>query len=187
MEFLEMNIKEAEEFFKKYHGHGYHMWHDDPVKNREFDSMKISPELKEQWRQDLIQDFFEHMLDDPDKIWLQHDNVLKIIESTKTNLEENCTRFLDIMEEFHTLDKKQKVLIIENMAGRTNPQEDGGCYLICAKTDLKERMHNIMLKIMDFECTADDNLRERGWNDIRTRFHNALNAYDRAYAKFKNL
>ena len=61
-----MNIKEAEEFFKKYHGHGYHMWHDDSVKNREFDSMKISPELKEQWRQDLIQDFFEHMLDDPD-------------------------------------------------------------------------------------------------------------------------
>ena len=47
-------------------------------------------------------------------------------------------------------------------------------------------MHNIMLKIMDFECTSDDDSNEPGFRDIRTRFHNALNAYDRAYAKFKN-
>lgn len=182
-----MNLKEAEEFFKKYNGHGYHMWHDDPVKNRQFDNMRISPELMEQWRQELIQDFFEHILDCPEEIWLRHGNLLDVIKSTKTNLEENCNKLLDVMEEFHTLDKRQKVLIIENMAGRTNPQEDGGCYLVCAKTDLRERMHNIMLKIMDFECTSNDDLDQRGWSDIRTRFHNALNSYDKAYVKFKNL
>ncbi len=181
-----MNLKEAEIFFKRFHGHSYHMWNDEDQNYHEFEKLGIDNMQKEQWRQEMIQDFFEHIFDDPNKIWLQHDNVLKIIKSTKTNLEENCNRFLDIMEQFHILDKKQKVLIIENMAGRTNSQEDGGCYLICAKTNLKDRMHNIMLKIMDFECTSDDDSNEPGFRDIRTRFHNALNAYDRAYAKFKN-
>jgi len=182
-----MNIKEAEAFFKQYNGHGYHMWHDDPAKNREFNSMGISEKLKEQWRQEIIQDYFDHIFDSPELIYNKHSNIIAVIKSTKTNLQENCNKLLDIMDKLYTLDKRQKVLIIENMAGRTNPQEDGGCYLICAKTNLKERMHNIMLKIMDFDCTSDDDLDEIGWSDMRERHFDAVNNYERAYNKFKNI
>jgi len=174
-----MNLKEAEEFFKNYHGHGYHMWHDDPVKNREFDSMKISPELKEQWRQEIIQNFFEHLFDRPEEIWFRHRNLIDVIKETKTDKQKNCSKLLDSMEQFYSLDKKTKIIIIENMAGRTNPQEDGGCYLICVNTGLKERMHNIVHELMNFECAPDDSLYKR--------FLEAKNSYMTAYNKFRDI
>lgn len=68
-----------------------------------------------------------------------------------------------------------------------NTQNDGGCYLICSRTSLGERMNEVMKKFMDFECREDDNLNEIGWSDMRERHFDAVNNYERAYNKFKSI
>ena len=174
-----MNLQEAELFFKQFNGHGFHMWRDEPTKYENFNKAQISDAIQEQWRQEIIQNFFEHLFDRPEEIWFRHRNLIDVIKETKTDKQKNCSKLLDSMEQFYSLDKKTKIIIIENMAGRTNPQEDGGCYLICVNTGLKERMHNIVRELMNFECAPDDSLYKR--------FEEAKNSYMTAYNKFKDM
>lgn len=110
---------------------------------------------------------------------------------TKNGIPEYSDKLISLTEELYDLDKKQKILIIENMAGRRfhgkNTQNDGGCYLICSRTSLGERMNEVMKKLMDFECREDDNLNEQGWSNMRERHFDAVKNYERAYNKFKNM
>lgn len=49
-----MTLKEAEEFFKKYDGHAFHMGREEYDMYREFNHMDIVESTKEQWRQEII-------------------------------------------------------------------------------------------------------------------------------------
>ncbi|MBO5082988.1 MAG: hypothetical protein J6C06_10340 [Lachnospiraceae bacterium] len=186
-----MNIKEAESFFKRFHGHHYHMLHDETPLYREYRKTWENTKYEEKWRQELLQEKFANFYEKRDQIWLKHGHIIKIMCETKNGIPEYSDKLVSLMEELYDLDKKQKILIIENMAGRRfhgkNTQNDGGCYLICSRTSLGERMNEVMKKFMDFECREDDNLNERGWSDMRERHFDAVNNYERAYNKFKSI
>ena len=44
----------------------------------------------------------------------------------------------------------------------------------------------IMNKLMDFSCTADDVLDQRGWDNMLNRFLVATTSYEKALKRFGN-
>lgn len=182
-----MTIAEAEKYFKQYNGHGFHMCREEPKKYDEYKLLNISSELEEAWRQEIVDKIFENFFDSPERVWSAHSSVIKVLLATKTRVEENSHRLLSMMEQMSTLDKQQKILIIETMAGRTEPQKDGGCYFVCSRTTLGNRMNIIMEYLMDFECDLEDNIEEHGWNNIRERYLRAVSSYRSAYYRFKDI
>ena len=180
----QMTILEAEEYFKQYGGHGFHMCREEPRKYDQYKMLNISPQMEEKWRQDILNRKFGQFFERPEEVWVQHGSIIDVLTATETKIEENCLKLLFCMEQMMKLDKKQKILIIENMAGRTVPQKDGGCYLICSRTTLAKRMNEIMTKIMDFECNLEDNIDSHGWNNIRERHIKAVARYKMVYYRF---
>lgn len=53
-----MNQKEAKEFFKRYNGLEYHMFHDETQKYNEYRRLHLSKSVLEDWRQELINECF---------------------------------------------------------------------------------------------------------------------------------
>ena len=185
-----MNLKEAESFFKGFHGHHYHMFHDETKLYREYRIWE-DKNREQKWIQELIQEQFDKFYEKSDAIWWRHRNIIDIMHEAKDHTQRNAEKLISLIDELYDLDKKQKILIIENMAGRRgygkDSLNDGGCYLICSKTSLGERMNEVMKKFMDFECREDDDLNEKGWSDMRERHFDAVNNYERAYNRFKNI
>lgn len=180
-----MNILEAEVFFKKYGGHGFHMYREDPPRYSEYKNLNIDPRIEERWRQELIQSYFEQFFSEPEYVWVKHSRLVELIADTKTKIEDNCRNLLQYMERMDSLDKRQKILIIENMAGRNSQRKDGGCYYICSRTSLSEEMNKVMGKFMDFQCYPHDNLDTHGWRNTSGRFSEAVTTYKQAYERFK--
>lgn len=179
-------FKDAEKFFKRFHGFSYHMWHDEPKKYEEYKNLNIKPELEEMWRQDIIEDLFHRMIHTPEYVWIYHGNIISVLFCTKTRVEKHCDRLLDLMGTMIALDNRSKILIIKNMEGRSVAQSDGGCCLICTRTALGDKMHAIMEQLMDFQCSEDDNLDEKGWRDMNRRRLDAIEGYQSAYSRFKD-
>lgn len=182
-----MTIAEAEKYFKQYNGHGFHMCREEPSKYDEYKLLNISSEVEESWRQDLVDKIFEEFYACPERVWSKHSSMISLLLATKTKHKENGLRLLSFMEQMNELDKKQKILVIENMAGRTKPQKDGGCYLICSRTTLGKEMNDIMEKLMDFECGIDDNTEEHGWNNMKERHLCAISSYRMAFYRFQDV
>ena len=110
---------------------------------------------------------------------------MDIIKSTKTHLDENCAQLLSVMEGLCNLDEKQKIILIECMGGRTDPREDGGCYFICTHTSMESRMHDIMMRFMDFECTTQGNSSRDDTKNLQERYKCAVATYLKSYEEFR--
>ncbi|MBQ6464939.1 MAG: hypothetical protein IJJ43_01550 [Oscillospiraceae bacterium] len=177
-----MTIEEAEQFYKRYDGLGFHMWREEPERAEAFKALHISPEIKTKWDDDLIRQAFKMLWDKREKTWWVHSRLIKLIG--RNPREEYIDRFLSEMEKMKTLDKWSKVIIIENMAGRDRALT-GGCRLICKESGQAERMDRIMRELMDFACTEDDATGELGWTDPADRYRNAVSAYRAACQKWR--
>lgn len=174
-----MNMKEAEIYFKRYDGHGFHMYREEPGQYERYKALKISPEIEEQWRQEIIQTVFQSFFEDPQKVRVQHSRIIEIVMGTKTQVENNCLHLLTLMEQLSFLDTRQITLIIEKMAGRTDPRMDGGCYLICSRTSLHEKMNSVMQNLIQ------NALDSREISDKEEeRLFCAINNYESAYSRF---
>lgn len=176
-----MTLKEAEEYYKKYDGHGFHMYREEPEIYQVFQDLHIPNTRTKQWDSELTEDYFKKMWMDPDRVWTIHDRLIDILIRSKNKA--YIDRLLCEMEKMESLSKKNKVLIIENMAGR-NAALEGGCMLVCRNTDYGIRMDRIMKRIMDFSCDERDNIEIPGWHDMRARYENAVSQYKSAYLKW---
>ncbi len=179
-----MTLQEAEAFFKSYNGQKFHMLRENPAKYDEFQNMNLLDSVQEQWRQELLEEQFQTLFVDLSAVWIRHGQIIELIRSTKTKKEENCRKLLNRMLLMPELDKKQKILIIENMAGRAKTQEDGGCCLIGGCSDLTLEMRSIMNQFLDFTCDSEDDLNQMGWFDIRARYWEAVASYEQACQRF---
>ena len=72
-----------------------------------------------------------------------------------------------------TLDKRSKIIIIENMAGR-DEGHNGGYRLVCQFPHYVDRLNIIMEKIMDFTLEESDKSDDLGWQDITGRYQRAV-------------
>lgn len=179
-----MTLAEAEEFFKEFNCHGYHMFCDEPTKYEKFVALDIPNATKEIWRQEKIYSNLEDLWKNPENVWIAFHRTLEVIMSCSLHPDENAGALLNEMEKMTVLDKKQKILIIETMAGRHISFIDGGCRFICEKTSLAIRMNEIMNRFMDFDCDESDCKDSHGWRDTPGRLADAKSNYRKAYAKF---
>lgn len=173
-----MNLKEAERYFKRYGGHGFHMYQEEPAQYERYRALHISPSAEERWRQEMIQKYFKGFFDKPDQVWGSHCRVIEIMLESKTALEENCSQLLTLMERTGSLDIQQKTLVIETMAGRSATLEHGGCWLICTRTSLSERMNDVMSELIKgaLSMPCED--------AQRARLQSAIDLYRLAYSRF---
>ena len=173
------SLKDAEAFFKRFDGFGFHM-------SRE--QMNIGEAALEKWRQDIIGGYFEKLDgNDDDRLWSYHDRIIAVAFCTSTRFEENAARLLNDMEKLEsTLSKQQKILMIENMAGRNALHSDSGVRFICERTKQREQMISVMQSFMNFDCSDRDNLKQGGWNRIQDRFLAAVRSYGDAVKAYKS-
>ena len=78
------------------------------------------------------------------------------------------------------LDAANKILIIENMAGRTVSFNDGGVYIYCKYTGLRNKMHAVMEHLI--ATCASINGSDEGFD--KDRFDRAKANYMTAYGKY---
>jgi len=178
------NENTIKEFFFYHHGDGMSMDRDDPQKYKQYRT--LSEATIELWRQDLITQDFELLAKDAtDSKWITIGNLIRLISSSKNNIEENFKKLLTQIIEFSpSLDKRQKILILEHFAGRTLSQKDGGIYLIQSKTNLKELLKTSIDELSKFTCNEFDNISEIGWGNIQQRYNCAKKSVQSAFQKF---
>ncbi|MBQ9827287.1 MAG: hypothetical protein IJM62_01245 [Lachnospiraceae bacterium] len=177
-----MTLEEAEKFYKEYDGKEFHMYREEPRRYGEFDCLSVPPEIRRKWDAELADGIFASLWDDPGRVWSRHSRLIDV-------LKRNCSkadidRLLDEMEKMTTLDKRSRILITENMAGR-NDTRKGGCMVICRSKAHIERMERIMNSIMDFTLNSDDESNDMGWTDTAGRYKNAVAAYRSALKKWR--
>ena len=91
-----------------------------------------------------------------------------MISSSKNLVEDHFKTLLStIIEISSTLNKRQRILILEDFAGRTLSQKDGGIYLIQSKANLNELLKIAVNTLSNFTCTMSDNTSEVGWENIQ--------------------
>ncbi|MBR2791423.1 MAG: hypothetical protein IKE12_02015, partial [Erysipelotrichaceae bacterium] len=121
------NEEKIREFYKQYDGHSFHMAREEPTKYNMW-IKSLPDEIKRKWDQEIIDDLFASLWDDDSRVWSRHYRLIELIKRNKN--ENNIERFLDEMEKMPTLDKRSKIIIIENMAGR-DEGHNGGYRLVC--------------------------------------------------------
>lgn len=183
-----MTIKEAEAVFKRFDGFFFHMGREEPEQYSAYKELKINKETEEQWRQELIDDYFEHLFDKPNKVCYVFSSIIAIIYNTETLRKENCVRLISMMEKMISLDKKNKILIIETMTGSRGWIENGACALICKSTSAEERkrMNEAVMKLADFTCTEEDNEAGIAFNNMKKRHMEAVQTYKKRYEIYKD-
>ena len=182
-----MTIKEAKAVFKRFDGFFFHMGREEPEHYSAYKELKINKETEEQWRQELIDDYFKHLFDNPNKVRYVFGTITEIIYDTETLRKENCLRLISMMEKMTSLDKKNKILIIELMTG-SGGIENGACALICKATSAEDRtrMNEIVLKLADFTCTEEDNENGFAFSNMKERHMKAVKAYKKRYEIYKD-
>lgn len=167
-----MTFEEAKEFYFQYNGFSFHMDREEPRKYNDFRMLDIEKDILKKWDEELLDDCFKSLLSAPDRVWISHGNILKIIRRNNCDARKYLSLLLDEMEKMEDLDLSHTTLIIENMAGRTEPMTDGGVYTFCKYPDLAKRMGRVMERLID-RCSAKYKADER--------FEEAVRRYRRSY------
>lgn len=173
-----MTLKEAEEFFKSYGGHHFHMWRDDPTNYSAYDKLDISDVTREKWRQELVDDYFDTMFDDPKNVWNKFFSAVYILKELEVNYQANFSRIIDSIRKMDYLDKQQKILIIDTVPDC--------CYYIFRYTNLAPALQKVMERFMGFECGPEDNLPERAWSNMADRYDKAVKNYIKSFEYYKS-
>ena len=175
-----MTIEEAKQYFKRYDGHYFHMGREEPWNYDEFKKFNFQDSIIEQWRQEIIDNYFEKLFNRSDNVWSAILHIIDVMPETKTNYPDNCRKLLNALNKAANLDKKQKILIIEVMAEK-------GCQFVCQKSDLALEMNDIMSLFMDFECYPEDSIANSiAWNDVPHKHKAAVRDYSNAFEYYKN-
>lgn len=178
-----MTLDEAKAFYFKYNGQAFYMDREEPDKSREFRNMHINSETKKRWNEELIEDEFRKMRNMPDKAHMFHESIIIILRRNLVDAAYWGRLLLHETENMSHLDKVNKILIIENMAGRSWDLSDGGVRFFCTCTKLGEEMDRICRKFMDFSCENDPQQEKVLW-DMQERLDRVKRSYQQAYAKW---
>lgn len=186
-----MTFGEAEEFFKKYDGHAYHMWHDEPKVYKEYCRKKISKKQENIWRLQKIEEHHERIQSQPESAWVWIGRIIGIMHVLETVSDELLKQLLDALEQIGKQDIRQRILVMEDMAGRKEHScEKSGYALYTFEKKYYEILHDTMARVA--EINEDDREEmERlsasntlGWNDAYYRY---LRAAERCESVEKRL
>lgn len=169
-----MTLEQAKEFYLRYSGIQFHMGREEPGLYSRFQSLGLTKDQLGIWDEEILADLFEKLWDNTENTWMLHSKISEVIQRKNCNIGLNTTRLLDEMEKMDALDEMNRILIIENMAGRDANFKSGMCCFICSYTGFSDRMNRIVKKIacVPAEYTPD-------------RLEKAVKNYSSAYARYK--
>ena len=179
-----MRLEEAKEFYFRYDGQGFHMSREEPQKYEEFRSLPIGEDTLSQWDEEMLKERFAALWTNPDRVWIKFERIITILRRKRCDSELWGKRLLEEMKRMVSLDKRNKILIIEDMAG-TDTELRGGVCFFCTNTDLEMEMNDVMEKLMDFTCSEADNTDGWGWKDVSGRYNRAVKLYREACHKWR--
>ena len=131
-----MNRAEAQELYNKYNGQAFFMAREEPDKYREF-SRQYGFDHPD-WDEELIRHGFDTLWGDPKHVWIRHHSILVTLRRGWLDPEYWGGRMLDEMEKMPAaLDKQNRILILQNMAGENRDLDDGWVYLFCERPGLE--------------------------------------------------
>ena len=160
------------------------MYRNDPEKYKKYRA--LSNEIIEEWSQELIAQDFELLLAaTTENKGMVVDDVINLLWCTQYNVEKNFQKLLDIIIAISpTLEKRQRILILERFAGRSASQKDGAIYLISTTTSLKPLVKTAIKALVDFSVDKNDNVTDIGWRNMQQRYEKVQQAIEYALETF---
>lgn len=181
-----LGMEEARNFYIMYNGHEYHMWHDETEMYAEYKKLDIQDSTKQLWRQEILYKLQQmiYALKNKNDCWNYIGEFVDVLAETDMEQEDNGKRLIDILKyATKNLDQKQKILIMEHMAGR-NSTLTGGIYWICKNTKLEDEMFQILNQLTDFDVTFSTE--EDGWTEPSRRYSHALRKMEEAAQRYSH-
>ena len=156
-----MTIEEAKAFYLGYKGYTFHMDREEPVRANMFRMLQLGSETFREWDEELLEERFGCLRADPARAWTAHGDILRILERGYCDTGRWAERLLEEMDRMDRLEPEVRTLILENMAGRTESQKDGGICFFCRKTGLEEKMKETLERLMGIPDPQDGERLER--------------------------
>ena len=180
-------VAEMKELWFRYGGNGFVIWHEDPDGSQRFHDAHIPDETIEAWRQEMISSEFTALTEgDPTRRWIVARHLLELIGNTRTRTEELYSRLLDLLYDMaNDLDKRQRILILQQFSDSNVPRNNGAIRYIHEKAPgLTPKMSDVLRRLADFTVSeADNNPDEPGWTDVPKRYKETLDGIREAYAR----
>lgn len=143
-----MTLDEAKDLYFSYLGFMFHVGREEPEKYDSFRMLDIKKDTLKQWDEELLDGLFANLWTKPDRIWSLHSRIIGIIRRGYCDTERYLGRLLDEMERMEGLSPDQLTIIIENMAGRNEPLNDGGVYIFSRHHGFGARMNDIVWRLI---------------------------------------
>ena len=182
-----MTLKEAEIFFKRYNGHGFHMLREESKVYREYNQLGISKKQEDIWREQKIEEYHECIYSEKEKAWVYFGHIIEMMHDLTEVSDELLERLLDALWQISELDVRQRILAMEDMAGRNdNSRSRSGYALYLSKNKFYDELQKTMAQISQMNAEDMAEMKqssasgEMGWTDTYNRYLFALNGCERA-------
>ena len=180
-------VAEMKEVWFRYGGSSFVIWHEDAEAAERFHNAHIPDETIEEWRQEMIESEFTALTEvDPTRRWIVDHHLLELIGNTRTRTEERYAFLLDLLGEMaEDLDKRQRILILQQFADSNVPRNNGAIrYIRERAAGLIPKMSDTLRKLADFTVSEADNQPDSiGWTDVPRRYRETLDDIRDAYAR----
>ena len=182
-----MTLTEAEIFFKRYNGHGFHMLREESKVYKEYNQLNISKKQEDIWRVQKIEEYLERVYSGEEKTWVCIGHIIEMMHDLGGVSEELPERLLAALTHVSKLDVRQRILVMEDMAGRNNNDRNRSGYaLYKSKNEFYEELQKTMAQIAQMNSKDMDEMEqlsssgEMGWSNTYSRYLSALNRCERA-------
>ena len=170
-----MTVGEAKEFYFQYDGSSFHMDREEPDKYGSFKMLHIGKDVLREWDEEILGGLLEKFRSDPEHVWRYHERMIRIIRHGYCDTEKYLSLLLDEMENMQDPDLFNTTLVLENMAGRNEPMNDGGVHTVFKYSSLAPRMNEVTEHLIA-ACSSAYKTDER--------FDRAVNRYRDSYKKW---
>ncbi len=170
-----MTIREAKEFYFRYDGSAFHMDREEPGRYGGFKMLHVGNDVLRGWDEEILDGLLEKLGTEPEDAWRYHEKMIRIIRHGYCDAEKYLGMMLDGMENMQDPDMFNVTLILENMAGRNEPLNDGGVHTVFRYSALAPRMNDVTERLIA-ECSSA--------YDTDERFDRAVNRYRASYSKW---
>lgn len=185
-----MTLKEAEDFFKRYNGQGFHMLREEADAYKKYNQLQISGKQEDMWRLQIIEEQYCFIQSDKENAWGWFGNIIEIIHGLEETKDETLEQLMNSLKYISELDVRQRILVMEHMAGKPSGQNNGGYALYKSRNKFYKGLKENMAQVMHMTSEDFDEMNELsvsgkiGWSDAYIRYLVALNNCEHAERNF---
>lgn len=182
-----MTLADAEIFFKRYNGCGFHMLREESKVYKEYNQLHISKAQEDIWRIQKIEEYHERIYSDKEAAWVCIGHIIEMMHDLVEVSDELLKLLLDALKHISKLDVRQRILVMEDMAGRnSNDRNRSGYALYKSKDNFYEELQSTMVQVTQMSSEDMDEMEqlsaggEMGWTDTYNRYLSAVKRCEHA-------